>query len=554
MISKFPGTCARCRGRFPAGTEINYDRETKTASHEQCDVKSKATPEVRAAVVESRAIEVPADLVIPAPEGLAYREYQKAGIFYAMQRFATLNADDMGLGKTIQTAGIINATEGLERILIVAPFSLILNWKAELELWLVRRRTITVADAKHWPTEGIAIVTWGSVSGLRPLIDAVAWDLVVVDEAHYGKNPTTARTRGVFGCEGKGRGAKRIPPDPGIRANRRLALTGTPIENRPKEIFPVLHWLDPVAWPKFWDFGLRYCNGHQEKIGWNPATRKPKFAWDFEGESNLLELQQTLRSTLMVRRLKDKVLTELPPKQRQIIVIPAQGAAKAEAQAQMRIWKSSLEGSVAALEAEVEKTKASSDPKAYAAAAARLAQVEELAFEEMSKVAKALAIAKAPFVAEHVRDALEGGVSKVLIGMHHEEVGDALLEALKDFGPVSVTGKIKDPAARQAAVKRFQTDPTCRVFVGSIRAAGVGLTLTAAPLVVFAEIDWVPTVMSQFEDRAHRFGQTEHVLIQHVVVDGSFDCLKVGHLVRKQKIGNRALDEDGDLFPSEANQ
>src|SRR5439155_1581888 len=113
------------------------------------------------------------------------------------------------------------------------------------------------------------------------------------------------------------------------------------------------------------------------------------------------------------------------------------------------------------------------------------------------------------FVIEHLRDLLEEK-GKVIVFAHHHEVVDALME---EFGneAVKVDGRVTKPETRQAAVDRFQTDPTCKVFVGSIMAAGVAITLTAADTVVFAELDWVPGNVSQAEDRAHRIGQLSTV-------------------------------------------
>lgn len=105
-----------------------------------------------------------------------------------------------------------------------------------------------------------------------------------------------------------------------------------------------------------------------------------------------------------------------------------------------------------------------------------------------------------------------------------------------------ITGETAQ-AERQAAVDRFQTDPACRVFVGSIKAAGVGFTLTASSHVIFAELDWVPGNITQAEDRCHRIGQTDSVLVQHVVVDGSLDARMADMLVAKQDVIDRALDK-----------
>lgn len=548
MIAKWAGKCAACGRGIKPGDSIEWDRATRSVSHDDCRVAAPAVvAQAAAAVVESRAVEVPARFVVPIAPGEDYLPYQRAGIFYSSSRFGTLNADEPGLGKTLQSIGLINLEPSIARVLIVCPKSLRLNWRNELMRFLARPLSIGLGDSKHWPTSDVVIITWDTARNLRPRIDARAWDLVIVDEAHYGKSRTAARTKAVFGHEGKGRGAARIPADPGIAGNRRLALTGTPIDNSPEEVFATLRWLDPVTWPKFWDFGLAYCNGHQEKIGWDRANNKPRLAWDFTGVSNLPDLQAKLRASVMVRRLKRDVLKELPPKRRQIIVLPADGLGDV-VKAQLSVYDQDRK--VETLEAELAdilKTQTrlrgdqARETEEYTRAAARLEAAEEIEFERMSIEARALAIRKAPLVAEHVRDMLDGGARKCLIGLHHPEVAEILGRELADFNPVQIIGATK-PDARQAAVLRFQTDPTCRVFDASMQAAGVGLTLTEADLVVFAELDWRPSVITQLEDRAHRIGQLWSLLVQHVVIEGSLDALKVAKIVKKQEIARVSLD------------
>jgi SWI/SNF-related matrix-associated actin-dependent regulator 1 of chromatin subfamily A len=536
VIAKWPGKCADCGRKITPGDTINWDRETRTTTHEDCNVAAPAVvAQAAAAVVESRALDVPPDFRPPLAPGFEYLPFQRAGIHYALQRFATLIADDPGLGKTIQAVGVINSIESIKRVLVICPTSVALNWKKELERFLVRPMDVAVlADSKKWPVGAdVVIVTWGRAATVRTTIDAHLWDLVIVDESHYGKDATKARTRAVFGYEGSGRGAERVPPDPGIRGNRRIALTGTPIENSPRDIFPTLRWLDPETWPKFWDFGLAYCDGKRVKIGWDKFRQAPRMVWDFSGVSNLADLQAKLRAKVMVRRLKPDVLSDLPPKRRQIIVIDADKMTRAAAAAQLEMW--SLRAPAIDL---MEARATSSDPKHYALAAKQLEAAKAVVFNAMSRETRELAVRKAPFVVEHVIDLLEVGPGKILLGVHHKEVVDIMLRDLDAFKPACITGATKD---RDAQVARFQTEPECRVMVAEITSV-IGLTMTAATTVVCAEFDWRPGVMKQFEDRAHRIGQTESILVQHIVVDGSLDSQKIVTLLEKQDMVNDALD------------
>ena len=160
-------------------------------------------------------------------------------------------------------------------------------------------------------------------------------------------------------------------------------------------------------------------------------------------------------------------------------------------------------------------------------------------FGEMSKVRKEVAVAKIPFILDHVREALEE-LEKLVLFVYHHEVVDALKTSLGD-SCVSVDGRTKNED-RQAAVDRFQSDPSCKVFVGTIRAAGVGITLTAASNVIFGELDWVPGNVTQSEDRCHRIGQTDTVFVRHLVLEDSLDERMAQIIVEKQEVIDKALD------------
>lgn len=483
----------------------------------------------RAAIAASRASA--ADLDVPAPDGLSYRPFQLAGIAYAVARPAALIGDEMGLGKTIQAIGVINADPSIRAVLVLCPATPRLNWERELERWLVRPLSVAIATANRWPDTDVVIVNYDIADRLRDHLRARTWDLVIADEAHYLKNPKAQRTRAVLGHDA--RPSKGDPGDPGIRARRKLALTGTPAVNRPIELWTILHWLDPERWRNMFAYAQRYCGAYQSRFG-----------WDFSGASHLDELQDRLRSTVMVRRLKRDVLAELPAKTRQIIAVPANGANDV-VQAESAAY-AEHEDRLNELRAQAELAKAGDDEDAYRLAVERLRTATRAAFADLSRRRHETAMAKVPVVVAHIRDALEGGSPKIVVFAHHHDVVAALAEALGEYQPVVLTGETA-MADRQASVDRFQSDPACRVFIGSITAAGVAITLTASSHVVFAELDWVPGNMSQAEDRVHRIGQTEPVLVQHVVLDGSLDARMARVLLAKQEVLDRALDRSTDI-------
>ncbi len=483
------------------------DRAALLAAYADDDCRSELTARreaMEAAKAASRATDAAIDL--PCPDGLAYLPFQRAGIAYLLERPAALLADEMGLGKTVEILGVINADSAARRNLVVCPAHLRLNWQREAERWLVRPTRILVATAASWPADVepddrdvLVIGHYETCVKHAATMQAIDWHVVAIDETHYIKNPKAKRSMAVYG----------------IPARRRILATGTPIVNRPKELWPLLNQLDPTGWPKFFSFAMRYCAATQNRWG-----------WDFSGASNLDELQDRLRETIMVRRLKRDVLTELPAKTRQIIELPVNGCAKA----------------VAKERAALAKLLKSDDP--YAAAVNALDDGPGALFTEMAAIRHATAIAKVPAVIEHVIDALDSH-AKVVLFCHHHDVADALVAGLAAFKAIRATGQ-DSVEERQAAVNVFQSDVNVRVIVCSLYGAGTGFTLTAANLVVFAELDWVPGTITQAEDRLHRIGQTGNVLVHHLVIDGTLDCRLARVLVSKQKIADAALDNPHD--------
>lgn len=520
---------------LPKEAGFRWDRErkiwwTKDATKAVL-LRPHADPQVQATIDEQvqlhrRSLQqsqaTDAEIEVPAPEGLDYLPYQRAGIAYAMHRDGTLIADEMGLGKTIQALGVVNADPSIERVLIVCPASLKLNWRREARRWLVRQPSIAVADSKGWPRwADVVIVNYDILEQLLFHLYAETWDLLIFDECHYMKNTKAKRTALALG------GIYKEEKYPGIKAGRRLMLTGTPIVNRPVELWPIVHALDPEEFPRFFSYAKRYCGAHHNG-----------FAWDFKGATNLAELQRKLRSRIMVRRLKKDVLKELPPKRRQVIEMPTTRTSNAAIKAEFTASKRH-ESSITALRAAVELAKASDDDAVYRAAVQKLREGVKVQFDEIADLRHKTAIAKVPQVIDHITTVLEEEQKLVVFAHHHDVI--AQIRAPFRQQAVVVTGETP-LKQRQVAVDAFQQNPHIRLFIGNLQAAGVGLTLTAASHVVFAELDWVPGVMSQAEDRCHRYGQQDAVLVQHLVLEGSLDSNMAHELITKQAVIDAALD------------
>jgi hypothetical protein len=409
---------------------------------------------------------------------------------------------------------------------------------------------------------------------------ARSWDLLVVDEAQRIKEsggPQQKTRTAVLGEEEEG-GDRQNPiwrmVKPGLRqrASRAILLTGTPIPNRIIEIWPFLRATAPEVFNSYWKFAFRYAGPQQKSVG-------NRTFWEFKGASNVEELQDLMRSTVMVRRMKAQVLTELPAKTRQAIPLHVPEAIElmvnyameraAERAANDRErdddWRddSSYEQQMMEdaenLQALIAQAKAAGNIVEYNILAQRLNELVSVAFRDTSRMRAAIAVLKVPYVVDHLESMFDSGIECVVVMAHHHEVQDAIFAAIeKRFGAGSAVlhrGGLSN-AEKDAAVRRFQGvskaksptgqaiphDPKARVFVGSILASGVGITLTRASHIVFAELDWVPGNVSQAEDRIHRIGQENPVLVQHLVVDGTLDAKLVNTIIRKQEIADRALD------------
>jgi SWI/SNF-related matrix-associated actin-dependent regulator 1 of chromatin subfamily A len=471
----------------------------------------------------SKATDV--SIEIPHPAGLEYLGYQKAGIAFAGKREGTLIADEMGLGKTIQAIGLINSDPKIQNVLIVCPASVKLNWVRELRKWLTRPLTIQLVGAgASWGSAQITVINYEMLGKNLESIDGVEFDLAIIDESHRIKNPKAQMTKAFQK----------------ITAKRRIAMTGTPILNRPIELWTTLLWLDPRRWDqRSGYFQRRYCGAFQGQWGWvnDRAT-------------NLSELQEVLRTSVMVRRLKKDVLTELPPKVRSIVELEGDSNARKAAKAELTKWQQ-YETLVKAAQKAVDA--AGDNREAYEAAVQQLKDANGAAFEEMSAVRHATAVAKVPYVIEFVKEMLEDSDEKLVVFAHHVDVVDALMTGLGEFGAVKLVGGMTE-TAKQASVDAFQKNPNCRVFVGNIQAAGVGITLTASSHVVFAELDWTPARISQAEDRCHRIGQFDSVQVQHLVLQESLDAYMAGMLIDKQRIADQALDKEGKVAAVEVKE
>lgn len=462
------------------------------------------------------------------PEGLNYYPFQRAGIQFCLDKAGALIGDDMGLGKTIQAIGLINCDDSIKRVLVVTKASLKTNWQRELSKWLVRPFKIDIAEGQYWPRQAeCVVINYDVLSKHHHALRAEPWDLVILDESANIRNRKTLRAKSIIGYyPSKPKQEKGEKVIERIPARRRLALSGTPIENHVEDLWATLNFLDPDKWGSFYGYAKKYCG-----MTWNG------YGVDTSGAGSLDKLQTILRSTIMIRRLKSQVLTELPPKTRTIVELSTEGlehviAAESEA---YREFEEDLEDA----QVQIELARADENPDAFKAAVERLRSAK-FAFTEIARIRHQTAVAKMPRMIEMLKEEIEDlGHAKILVFFHHHDVGDPMAAAF----PRSVMISGSTPAGeRQAICDQFQQDPKCGPFFGSIRACGEGLTLTAANLVIFAEEDWVPSKISQCEDRAHRIGSKGNVLVKHYLLPGTIDAKMIKTTIAKQEVIDQALD------------
>ena len=541
--------CQGCKAFLPDFCYFTHDTRAagRFMAHLSPDAR-QAVEGVKKAVEESQAES--ADIQVPAPAGLVYRPYQLAGVKWCLERKNVLLSDEPGLGKTIQVLGLVNFEKSIKRVLVIAPATLLYNWRAEAKRWLVDKAEIAVlGDAKDLPggDRVFAITNYEMLVGRRggnlhgALLEQ-SWDLIVLDEAHRVSNENAKVTQATLGISEQdlddGTHAPRIP---GLvdQAKRRIFLSGTPFKNRPREMWALLNTLDPVHFNSAGGFMMRYCGAEEIKVGKKTFHR-------FDGSSHLEELQDRLRGKsnfgrgLMLRRLKEDVLPELPPKIRQIIALPVPKSAAHLINAQWKIYAQDaceVEGKIA----QAQMCGARNLGEEYSEAVGRMEKAAEVAFNRLAEERHAVGLAKVPAALEHITGMLDDGLESLVVFAHHHDVIEKLMEGLARFNPVKMTGK-ESKAQRHAAVEQFQNDKNCRVIVANIITGGEGITLTRASTVCFVEQSYVPSQLTQGEDRLHRIGQASSVLVLYLVFDGSLDQRMAEVLVEKASAASAALD------------
>lgn len=464
----------------------------------------------------------------PCPEGLSYLPYQRAAILYARERTGVLIADEMGLGKTVEAIGIINDNPEAKSVLVICPATLKGNWAKECKRWLcdpVLSKRISIIDPRlrRMPrviegsqfTNGVFIINYDLLMKHRIWLRQMSWDIVVMDECHMIKNPGTTRTKAALGGKCP-KSKERMSP---IRAKKRIAMSGTPVVNHAKDLFPVAHWLNPSTFSSLTRFVERFGSGKRGQ--------------------NLEELQALLRQTIMVRRSKAAVSGDLPPKTRQIIELPPTKEMSRALAIEFKEVIDTMQG-IQQVRAIIDAGGVQSED--YQAAVERMKGCRQSLFGNIMKMRQMVALAKLPLCLDHIDSQVVDG-QKVVIFAHHKAVVAKIMEHYGNERAVFIDGSVNG-TERTDIVDRFQAPGGPQFFVGTIKAAGVGLTLTAASTGFIIELPWTAADLLQAEDRLHRKTQDNPVLIQHLVLEGSLDSLLCSILISKLEMMDQVTNED----------
>jgi superfamily II DNA or RNA helicase len=438
--------------------------------------------EAAAAVRSSRAMSAEPIAETAAVLGGELAPFQWAAVHYALAARRTFLADEQGLGKTVEALAALEA-DGAFPALVVCPASLKLNWEREATRWLPHR-TVAVVEGRVAvpPTAEITILNYEIVAAHHAALARLRPRALVVDEAHYCKNPQAKRTRAVR------RLSESVAHD-GLH----LALTGTPVLNHAEELVSQLRVLGRLA-----DFG----SGAQ-------------FKRDFLGHRSEERLHWHLRRRCFVRRLKSEVLPQLPPK-RQVVVPMALDNEREYRLAEKDViaWLRQQPLDLSELNAKI----------AAALRAERLAQLQTLQrLAARGKLHAALA---------WIHDFLASGEPLVVFA-RHIEVQDAVMARFPDA--LHLLGR-DGMADREASIRAFQEADGPQLFVGATRVAAQGITLTRASNVAFLELEWTPAMHDQAEDRCHRIGQRDAVTAWYLLAAGTIDETMARLIERKRGI------------------
>lgn len=410
-------------------------------------------------------------------------KHQKDAIEWLKDRPKAILALDMGLGKTLIA---IKTFKDNERILIICPATLKLNWKKEIYKWSDRKDINIILKKKDIiPKKGIVIINYDILGGrvkkkITPNFNFSGFDRVIIDESHYIKTPKSIRSKIA---------AKIVKTTPNA-----VLLSGT-LGERSKDLFVPLFSIGAtdLTWTKYAD---KFCDPKRIFIG-------RKEIWDYNGLSNPAELKKLMTPYTLIMKKEDVI--DLPDKIIKVIC----------------------------LDLHVDKREKNYNLNDI------IKDKRPIGFEGLSELLHDQGLLKVAQAVAHIKMHLETSRKVFVIAKHHDVI-DLLMEKLKDYNPVKLDGR--DSAyKRDRAVYKFQNSKNCKVFVGQIKAAGTGITLTAASLAVIVENNWSYSDLTQAIDRLHRIGAKSTVVAEILTISGSIDDRVLHKTLEKKQFNMEVL-------------
>lgn len=451
------------------------------------------------------------------PPGKELWAYQRGTLDYLLARKGGINGDQPGLGKTPTSIVYCNVREA-RRVLVIVPASVRLQWGERIREWSTIPHVkisvmLKVKDGIH-PTAHYQVISYEAARNpaIIRAISKYQWDVLICDEAHKMKNIDALTTRAVLGnSRGEYQHGEMKVPAIATYCREHLALTGTPLLNRPSECYNLFRFFDHEA--------IDFLSEEKFKERYNrQAMMKTIEGKRFTLESTSLEseLQNRLRVNVMARHEKKDVMTLMKPPRYSVVKCEENGAIRTALDA---------EGMLGLSVEEIQTTK----------------DFEILG--HIAEVRRLMGIALAPQVVDYAADFLDGSDEKLCIFAWHLEVLDIFEEQLSRFGVVRIDGR-KNPTARQKAVDDFMRDANVRVFIGNIQAAGTGLDglQTVCSRCYLAEPDWVPAQNEQAVSRLDRIGQKELVSAEIFVAPGSISEKILVKALEKMNVIHKVLD------------
>lgn len=447
------------------------------------------------------------------PENKRLYPFQYAGVeFVDKAGGRALISDDMGCGKSIEAIGYLALHPELRPAVLVVPAVVTGNWVNELNAWLPGEKAQRIKTGKQPidPEASIYVITYDLLKKQGEALRHQQPKLVVGDEVQLVKTaPKTDKRKD--GSIRKNRTQVFVDLVKHSSVQAVIGLSGTPIVNRPLEFYTFLNLLDPAQFGSWKRYTARYCDGHHERIYIPKGRGATKNVWVCDGASNTEELNRVVRS-LMIRRRKEDVLTELPAKQYQTLSIEMKAP----------------------------------DRTAYNKAIKAVSDGPGSHLAEITAARQAADLIKAKAALEMIQQYCEAGTPLLVFGHYRESLD--VLEAGCQKLDISY-GRIDHATSqekRTRLVADFQAGKLDCMLLG-IRAAGVGITLTRASDVLFVGLDWTPGQVAQAEDRVHRIGQDQAVTIRYLEVTGTVDEDMLELLERKREVLEAVLDGDSVL-------